>query len=167
MVARGRGSGRKDGRWGLAGTEESSSGRCPHGQEEYGRLPALGAMLPGRPKAVLESGVPMLLSGWHRTCHCSFESGISHAGNFAGWSRKFEWRPWRARGPFPSLLTALQRNAPAEECCIAVVVVLVDVCATLLAGMQRSSNFSSLLFVSNNLPFAMLMVRYQSALLSR
>lgn len=36
------------------------------------------SVLPVRPNAVLESGVPMLLSGWHRTCHCSFESGISH-----------------------------------------------------------------------------------------
>ena len=147
------------GRTGGGGSEqESSSGRCPHGQENSNTAVCQRSVLPGRPKAALESGVPMLLSGWHRTCHCSFESGISHAGNFAGCSRKFEWRPWRARGPFPSLLTALQRNAPAEECCIAVVVVLVDVCATLLAGMQRSSNFSSLLFVSNNLPFAMLMV---------
>ena len=115
---------------------------------------------------------------WRAVCRCYWADGIGLAIALSkaayhmleisdGWSRKFEWSPWRARGPFPSLLTALQRNAPAEECCIAVVVVLVDVCATLLASMQRSSNFSSLLFVSNNLPFAMLMVRYQSALLSR
>ena len=76
------------------------------------------SVLPGRPKAVLESGVPMLLSGWHRTCHCSFESGISHVGNFSGWSRKFEWSPWRARGGAPCLRCLLpcsgmllQRNA--------------------------------------------------------
>lgn len=51
------------------------------------------------------------------------------------------------RGPLPSLPAALQWNAPAEECCIAVVVVLVDVCNALLACMQRSSNqfLSSLL----------------------
>ena len=47
------------------------------------------------------------------------------------------------RGPLPSLPAALQWNAPAEECCIAVVVVLVDVCNALLACMQRSLiNFS-------------------------
>ena len=58
-----------------------------------------------------------------------------------------------ARGPLPSLLTALQRNAPAEECCIAVVVVLVDACTALLASMQRSSNSHPFYYiVSNNFP---------------